>query len=161
MPGLIGIKVTGIPEIEEKLRLLGPEGTKQVAEDLSEYFLKVMQESEPPEKHVSRTYAYGKPFFTNKQRAFFFASLRDGTIKSPYHRTGAMQHGWTILNQGTTHPVLENRVPGAVWVYSPKQAMQLLLVGWRQLQKTVDGERRRVQELADIAIRKVIQRLRL
>ena len=34
-------------------------------------------------------------FFSQKQRRFFFAALRDGTISVPYQRTGALGAAWT------------------------------------------------------------------
>lgn len=161
MSDFITIDSTGIPELQEKLRLLGPEGAKEITDDVTQYFYHLMQESEPPKNYVTRTAAYGKPFQTDKQRRYFFAALRDGRITSPYKRTGAMQAGWKIINRGPYNSVLYNNTPGAGWVYGENQAMQLLMVGWRQLKKTIEGEGRRVQQIADIAIRKVIKRLGL
>lgn len=48
-----------------------------------------------PYKYVSRKSAYGGDgFFSDKQRRYFFAALKDGTIKTPYTRTGTLSGGW-------------------------------------------------------------------
>lgn len=48
----------------------------------------------PPRMHLTRTQVYGKPFASDRQRRWFFAALKDGSLEVPYKRTGTLMRSW-------------------------------------------------------------------
>ena len=100
------------------------------------YLLNILISKEiPASKSVfkgSRVMAYGVPFFTDKQRRYFFAAILD-TL--PYQRGGkgeGIESQWRIEGGGMQMEIV-NWAPGAYWLYSENQARQLGLAGWKKL----------------------------
>jgi hypothetical protein len=105
----------------------------------------------PAYKWIRRRQAYGKPFFSAKQRRFVMASLRagknlkTGTPMEPGfpHRTGNLQRGWQT--RGAAGGVMiYNTMPHVLPVMGDDvQSRHERLVGWRMvsdiLETNLDG----------------------
>lgn len=82
----------------------------------------------PSYKYVSRKSAYGRTWFSAKQRAWWFAA---GKPKGN-RRTGAIRRGWQIGGSAETRLYIFNNAPGVGWVMGDEQARQPMKVGWRR-----------------------------
>lgn len=108
---------------------------------------------QPPYKYVSRFAAYGMQkggpgFFSDKQRRFVMARLRDGRFDPGVpHRTGQTTGrpgqpirsgpGFHVENKGAK-AVIVNTEPGARWTVNDGwQARQPALVGWQKTSVTI------------------------
>jgi len=90
----------------------------------------------PRYKEVRRARAYPevRGFFSDKQRKFVMAGIRDGRINpgSP-HRNQDLKNAWHIEGKGVSLAVVNDN-PAAVFAYSPLfQARQLEMVGWKNI----------------------------
>jgi hypothetical protein len=94
-------------------------------------FLQVKMQDYPPQKRVTRMQAFGKTFFSAKQRRYFFWALHNGNIKVPYHRTDELRRGWRIITAGNA-TTLTNAVPYAPLVQERnRQSRMQTIIGWR------------------------------
>lgn len=85
----------------------------------------------PRYRYVSRVEAYGVPFFTDKQRRYFFAALRDGRIRVPYPRSNALRDAWQLHQNGSEFR-LDNGMPYAHYVMGERyQSRMQDKIGWR------------------------------
>lgn len=86
----------------------------------------------PGYRYVSRRAAYGVPFFSDRQRRWFFAALASGELKIGDNRTRRLADGWQIKQTGPKQIDLFNAVPYAKYVQGTmtEQARQPRLVGW-------------------------------
>jgi hypothetical protein len=92
---------------------------------------------EPAYKTVDRTSAYGFPFFTDKQRKWFFWALDSGEINPGQdNRTGRFSSGWKVRGD-LYRQTIYNDVPYGKWLMSEGQARQPALVGWRKISEVV------------------------
>lgn len=111
-----------------------PYGSVKVAlKALGEYFLGNDRHGlghYEPYRHVARAKAYGKSFFTEKQRRWFWANGGPDMIGN--NRTGASASAWRMKETNGGYGItLENPSEGARWLWSDKQARQLQMVGHR------------------------------
>ena len=127
----LDVSSTDIARIQAKLADI-PEGAGNAGVEAStNYLLGVFVNKEVPEsKSVfegSRTAAYGVPFFSDKQRKFFFAAIVD-TL--PYERGGqnnGVESDWKIEGSGKSMRIV-NYSQAAHFLYdNTKQARQLAL----------------------------------
>ena len=114
---------------------LSPDETKQVVhqttDEVSEFFKRKMQDY-PPQKRVTRQQAYGKTFFTDKQRRWFFGALNRGELEIPYRRTKKLAEGWTVLKGTRGERSLTNITPYAPLVQDrSRQSRMMKIIGWR------------------------------
>lgn len=88
----------------------------------------------PAYRFISRTAAYGRPFQSDRQRRWFFAALRQGTILPGYpRRTGNTQRAWVITNSGVKSTIRNDTAGAFYTVGDPGQARLNELAGWRRL----------------------------
>lgn len=135
----IGVDVVGMDKVKEALVKFGPEARKRVADDATQFMLMKLKKY-PSSKSVSRSAAYGKPFFTDKQRRFFFAALHDGTIRIPYRRTQEFSKGWKVIGRGE-RSIIANEVPyGSLLMDDKRQSRHARLIGWQTVGQVVANE---------------------
>lgn len=142
--GFIDVSVTGLDKVMKRLEKLGPEAGAAGTVAATNYLLNVIENKEIPEsKSVfrgSRTMAYGVPFFTEKQRRFFFWAVRNGVIDLPYKRrgkAGGMQSEWKVTGKGLSYRIY-NTSRAAFFIYDDQhQARQLGLAGWNKIGQIV------------------------
>ena len=157
MTELIGLEVSGIAAAK---RALAAANTSRVAAEVSravgEYVRGKLQRY-PAYSYVSRREAYGKPFFSDRQRRWFFAALRNGDLTIPYQRTGALRRGWQLLESGDADYLLVNETPYAKYVQNSPQARMMTLRQWRTVQRIVYEEARGIVTIAQEALNRAVK----
>jgi len=161
MSNFIGIDIIGEKELVEKLAKLPPAAIDAGIEEANKYLVNVLR-SYPPQKSVTRVEAYGIPFFSDKQRRFFFAALRDGRIQVPYHRTQALARGWKTIGAGRNQ-IIANEVPYAYLVMgtSGEQSRHAAKIGWQRVVSIIQARMTRILENFDAGVKKAIRKLGL
>lgn len=150
---MIGIEVTGIEQVREKLRFLGnnriaQKTSMEVAKFLRGEFMKY-----PPPRYVTRAAAYGSSFFTDRQRRWFFAALGRGELKIPYRRTRATMMGWEVMPFGARDAIVVNDTEGAKWTMDDQtQTRHEAMVGWQRVKAIVNKNRDRIRQIAGRAV---------
>ena len=92
---------------------------------------------EPGYNYVDRTSAYGFPFFTDKQRRYFFWALGEGIINPGQdNRTHNFRDNWKVRGD-LYRQTIYNDVPYGKWLMSEGQARQPAQVGWRRISEVV------------------------
>jgi hypothetical protein len=89
----------------------------------------------PTYKVVSRRAAYGVPFFTDRQRRWFFWALGEGLIHpGQNNRTGTLGEGWRLIEHAKQLDLV-NEVPYAKHMQGTvtEQARQPRMVGWKSI----------------------------
>jgi hypothetical protein len=113
----------------------------------------------PAEKSISRTQAYGTPFFTDKQRRYFFWALRKGIITVPYRRTNNLRDNWVIIGQGLNEMVVNETPYAGLVMGDNEQSRMSRQIGWKTLaQRLRENEQKLAKVLksaADKALRKL------
>lgn len=133
--------VRDLQRIEKMLKNL-PKGAKSiVVPAVSEYLIGDESHGlkhEPAYNYVDRTSAYGFPFFTDKQRRYFFWALGEGIINpGRNNRTHEAQDGWKTRGDLYRQQIY-NDAPHAKWLYSDRdQARQPAKVGWRKISEII------------------------
>jgi hypothetical protein len=83
-----------------------------------------------------------QPFKTAKQRRFFFAALRDGTIAVPYARrniSGGLASRWIITSgDGGLSAAVSNDSPSGVYVMSTTQQAKYHEGNWKTEKQIAD-----------------------
>ena len=131
----VSFRVRGIKELQAFLREL-PRGTMKVA--LAAFSKYVVGDDKHGLRHaevykyVSRKSAYGKTFFTPKQRRWFWANGGPDMIGN--NRTGKSTAAWkfTETNQGYGTTISNDTTGGFFTRHESRQARQLGKVGWRK-----------------------------
>jgi hypothetical protein len=107
----------------------------------------------PPYKYVTRKRAYGKTFFSDRQRRYVMMMIRAGKIDPGYpHRTGIIQRGWYVRGSGAK-ATIANDARGVDFVHGDqKQARLNRLVGWRTMSKIAKDNIKGAMKAADKAL---------
>lgn len=101
---------------------------------------------EPNYLFVSRTSAYGEPFSSEKQKRWFFASLKAGVnvlngksfTPGRENRDHTISQAWKRVGEKTTSRII-NDAEGVEWVMGNKQANQPRKAGWRYYMDVVES----------------------
>lgn len=160
MSDFIAIDIAGIEGIQASLKHLPPEAQEAVTDDVSTYLINVLK-LYPPYRYVSRRSAYGFPFFTDKQRRWFFWALGTGELKIGNTRTQTLAKGWKKIGSGA-NVIVANETPYAAFVMGEgEQSRHEAKVGWKTLDTVVSERASRIIEIADAAIKKALKKLGL
>jgi hypothetical protein len=158
----IKVEILGAKEIEAKLNKLPIEVADTAIGDVQDYMVNVLRSDQPSPTYVSRTEAYGQPFSSDRQRRWFFASLNDGSIQVPYHRTQEMSRGWHIVEPKGLAGYIVNYTPGITFVMGERnQARQPMLVGWKKVSQQISDRMEKINKIIDAAAKKAISKLGL
>jgi hypothetical protein len=156
----VGIEVQGLKELEAQLKKLPPAVQDLVTDDANKYMLNVLR-TYPAQKSISREQAYGVPFFTDKQRRYFFWALGEGIISVPYRRTQELRRGWKQVGTGRKS-FLANEVPYSPYMVDDKdQSRMAALGGWKNLSAILKERTAAIIRVADAAAKKAIRKLGL
>lgn len=170
MNDFLSLTVSGMPEVKKKLAKLPPAIQEEVTISVANYLLKVMIEDEvPPWKLVHRETAYGRPFFTAKQRRWFFWHFRyeiKNDIPLPWHKRrgktgGGIESRWKIYRtEGDKgEVVVANTHPASMFLYdNERQARQLGMVGWPKIGDVMERRRKNIQSVILRAVRRGIKK---
>lgn len=152
---MIKFKVRGWDKVEAFLKSL-PRGTLgEAAQAMADYLIgddRHGLKHYPAYKYVSRRTAYGKPFFTERQRRWFFWALGSGNLKLPYTRTMTLKNGWQKTGN-KWNPVIRNTVPYAHHVMSDdKQSRMSKKIGWRTISNNISDNIKGAMQKANQAV---------
>lgn len=158
MPDFIGVDVAGLKPLIDKLAKMPKAVHEEVTRAAADETVKAMRVY-PAEKSVSRTQAYGTPFFTDKQRRYFFWALRQGIITVPYRRTNTLRDNWVVVGQGLDEIVV-NQTPYAGLVMGDNEQNRMhQQIGWKRLEQRLRENSQKLakvlQSAADKALRKL------
>lgn len=162
MSDFIGIDIQGddLKNFQNFLAKYPEEAQAMISDDVNAYLLKVVGEYPSP-NYITRTAAYGAPFFTERQRRWFFAALKSGTISVPYHRTQGLREAWRKEGTGT-NAILVNESPGAPFVMGDNtQSRHEKLVGWKTIGTIIQERTSRIVQIANAAAKKAIKKLHM
>lgn len=152
------IDVTGDELLAKKLKGLPPAVQDTITDDVSNYLINNILRIYPPKNYVTRAKAYGQSFFSDKQRRWFFAALRDGSISVPYKRSQGLANGWKQHGSGA-RSFLSNEYPGAKYVIGDgTQSRHEKLVGWLTVSETLKKHWKSIMDKADAAVKKAIKK---
>lgn len=159
MSDYVSIQVSGdIEKIKKELESLPPALANVGTEAAAKYLLNKLINDVPPQKHITRRQAYGVPFFSEKQRRYFFAVVAK-TL--PYQRGGkvsGMQTQWEMLGGGW-EVKLNNRAPGSLYVFdNQRQARLNALVGWKKVSQYIKEYQPQMLRSFKNAVRNEIKR---
>jgi len=155
----IAIETIGDEELLRALRALPDEMQNAVIEDVNEYALNVLR-TYPSQRYISRKAAYGTTFFTDKQRRFFFAALKDGSINVPYKRTQGLRRGWRVEGQGPTS-FLVNETPYADLIMGEGQSRHAEKIGWKKAINLIEERMERILRIAQSGVARAIRKVGL
>lgn len=159
----VSLEMEGMEEIMMKLNAVPDAVRNEINDDLSEYLVNTLRQYPSP-KYVTRKRAYGKTFFSDKQRKWFFAALSSGEIDVPYKRTQHLANMWqaTVGNKGELLVVNDARYATYVMGEAGQQSRHEKLVGWKSVSKVVKDKSsalmKRVVRAANKALQKIGQR---
>jgi hypothetical protein len=160
----IAIDITGEEEIAAKLRKLPGAAIDMGVDEASEY-LKNSLRQYPPYAKVTRAAAYPEVggWFSDKQRRWFFANLRNGNLNVPYGRTQQLANAWKIIGKGKSS-IIANEMPYAKYVMGDsrsEQSRMSKLIGWLGIDQVVKERLPRIIEKFDAGVKKAIRKLGL
>lgn len=109
---------------------------KWVLEESGREGVRYMREY-PERMHLTRRSVYGTPFVSDRQRRWFFAALRDGSLEIPRKRTMTLARSWNALYQRDASRAImtvgsnANMAPYNIWVQSEEyQSLYMAASGW-------------------------------
>jgi hypothetical protein len=156
----IGLEVKGVDELRAQLDKLPAEVRGLAVDGVSKYLLNVLR-LYPPQKSVTRREAYGKPFFTDKQRRWFFWALSTGELQIPYKRTQSLANNWRQEGKGYDS-ILVNETPYSPFVQDkPTQSRMQKLIGWQTIADILRDRAVKIAETLNYAAQKAIKKLKL
>lgn len=137
---MIGFKVRNLEELKAMLATL-PYGVIGVAvEAFTDYLIGNASHGlkhYPAYKYVSRKSAYGVTFFSDKQRRWFFANLKEGNLNLPYTRTNKIADNWE-KGGDRWRRVIRNDTPYIGYVMGDTtQSRMSKKIGWRTTSRVI------------------------
>ena len=125
----IGLEVIGIDELRREMGNWPKEIQNAVVDQVNAYVLDNIKKY-PPYMHVRFKDAYGG-WFSEKQRKYVMARIREGTIvPGKPNRTNTLANGWKVIDRGVSS-IIVNEVPYAGYVMGDsEQARMPKKIGW-------------------------------
>lgn len=159
MPGdFIGFAVDGLDKLQSILSGLSEEIQDKAVDEMNKYLLNVLRSSQASKNYITRKAAYGKTFFTERQRKWFFANLNEGSIDVPYKRTQAMAKAWHIEGSGR-RSFIANEAEGAPFVMGDDtQSRHEKMVGWKTVSAILKEHATRAEKKLEGLIDKILRR---
>ena len=159
---MIGFETENIPEVREKLKLIGGvQPRREMSHEVAK-FMRTELQKYPPVRRVTRKQAYGVTFFSDRQRRWFFANLNSGDLKLPYRRTGQYRQGWKVMPFGQSNYIVVNDSPiGKYLQDSETQSRMARLIGWETWQMILQRQSDKIRHIANGVYDRWIRRLGL
>lgn len=112
----------------------------------------------PAYRYVSRRQAYGRVFFSERQRRWFFAALNSGELHIPYRRTFALRQAWE-KGDDRWRPVIRNPLPYAPHVMDDeRQSRMSRKMGWRTVGKVIEDNLKGALRMAGYAVQRWLKK---
>jgi hypothetical protein len=155
---LIGIDAAQLAHLLKGLNEM-PEAMQDAAVDECAPYLVEVLKQYPSQKYVTRKQAYGKSFFSDKQRRWFFAALNSGELKIPYRRTQGLRNAWQIIGSGKT-AIIVNESSGAPFVMGDQtQSRHERMVGWETVSRIVADRAKKLGEKLEAGAKKAMRKI--
>ncbi len=157
----INIEIKGLDEAVKKLTTMAQLRKVHAGIRDAGMYLKGKMAIYPPRKHITIASLGG--WKSDKQRKWFFANLRKGTIDVPYRRGQSpgsedLANKWTSkYDKNKFQAVVGNDASYARLVMGKKQTEMMKRIGWKKVDVIAKDETRKVQELMIDAVRRAIQ----
>lgn len=164
MSDFIGVDITGIEQIKAKLDAM-PEAVADAGVEAANEYLRGVLQRYPPQKDVTRASAYPEVggWFSDRQRRWFFANLREGNISVPYVRTNRLSNAWKLYGQGKTQ-IIANESPGAQYVqgvWKGEQSRHENKVGWKGVNVIIEERLKQIVGAFTVGANKALKKLKL
>lgn len=158
------IEIVGLEPLIRKLDSLGKMRTVKLVMKAAGLYVKGKVSVAPAVKRMTRASVYGEPFKTERQRRFFFAAMRNGTIEVPYIRNSspgseAITKRWGIVvSPDGMEVTIGNNASYARLVHGAdgEQSKYLGLVGWRRADEVAQVEQKVVYGMIEDALQREI-----
>lgn len=162
MSVFIATDITGVKEIERIIKDLPDEVGNMVVDDANDYLVSVFQ-AYPPFTHITRKEAYpetGDGFFSDKQRRWFFANLREGNIPEPGagNRTQYFRNAWQKVGEGKNSIVANETPYGPYLMGDTEQARLSKLAGWKTMSEIVTERLDRIKKIAEGSAKRALRK---
>jgi hypothetical protein len=125
----------------------------KIVDAINPVIVEVMQEYDPAH-YITRKAAYGKTFFTARQRRYFFAVILPRGL--PYQRTGAMARAWHVEGKGVNSKVTNTTAAAFFTQDNSGQSRHETLVGWRTTEQRIRFAEQKYVDAAKEAARKAV-----
>ena len=162
MPDNVTIELKGLDEAVKKLTTFAQLRKAHAGIRAAGMYLAGKMKIYPPRKHITIASLGG--WKSDKQRKWFFANLRKGTIDVPYRRGQSpgsedLANKWTSkYDKNKFQAEVGNNASYARLVMGEKQTEMMKRIGWKKVDVIAKEETRKVQELMIDAVRRAIQR---
>jgi len=156
----VDIVIDGLEELRGKLERFPKEAQDGAGEMVGEYVLNIMREY-APYKYIPFKSAYGG-FFSDKQRKYVMASIREGKIKpGGPNRSQGLREGWVKMGEGADMLIV-NPVPYAGFVVGDTdQSRMHKKIGWWTVGQRLRDRTGKIEELAKAGVDKAMKKLGL
>ena len=160
MPDGVTIEIKGLDEAVRKLENLTQLRKVHAGIRAAGMYLKGKMAIYPARKHISIASLGG--WKSDKQRKWFFANLRAGTIDVPYRRgvspgSETLGKKWTSkYDKNKFQAEVGNNASYARLVMGEKQTEMMKRIGWKKVDVIAKEETKRVQEYVIDAVRRAI-----
>lgn len=156
------IKIEGMDELLDKLKSLEDMRQFIAAMKAGAEHIKGTVDVYPPDIVPREPMS---PFWTDKQRRYFFAALKEGKIEVPYRRgtspgSQMLNKKWTIgeENGGLTQIVGNNVTYGPFLMDETSQTPYMKRRGWKTIQTVVKEQTDRVVKFISDKLNEIINR---
>lgn len=163
MTEAISIRVRGVEQLQDLFNKIPLYAKKEAVKAVGEYLIGNERRGLRhlvKQNYVSRKAAYGVTFFSDKQRKYVMARIREGSIvPGHYRRTGATAGGWRMQTTGGGYDAkLINPSRGAPWVMGDDtQSRHEAMVGHRKVEDVISTNIKGAMQAANVAVKKWIR----
>jgi hypothetical protein len=159
MSDSLRVDIIGMEQIFDILAILPTEVQDIAADDANEYLLNVFR-TYPQYRYVSRARAYPEVggWFSDKQRRYVMARIREGSIKTPYSRTQMFRNAWRIKGNGQSALIVNESPVGEYLMGDGTQSRMAILGGWERVDRILEDRKERVIKLIDGSIKKAMKK---
>ena len=159
----IATEVTGDTDLYKLIEELPDEVGDAVVDDISTYLVNSFK-IYPPFKHVTRKEAYpetGDGFFSDKQRKWFFANLREGNIPEPSarNRTNKFSKEWKQVGKGLDSFIANETSYGPYLMGNDERARLSQLAGWATMNEEIESRYNRIKRIIEGTAKRVLKRM--
>lgn len=149
---ILNFTITGMEEVDGRLERFEKEVVSPSLTSICEMLVKRFKEY-PEQKYVSRKEAFGGDgFFSDKQRRWFFAHLREGDFDQPYARSDRFKRSWFINSNSNTEKTITNTTPYGAYVMGSAddktgQSRMQKKIGWKKVTEIMETMTDEIQDI--------------
>lgn len=150
MSNFIGIDISGVTTISERLKKLPKEARDAGVESANEYIVNMMQEYPPK---PTRPFVWS----SDKQRRYVMAKIREGGYIG---RTQQLRNAWKTVGNGYNQMVV-NETPYADYVQGESQIIGHATNGWQTISNKLKQRGKEILKKFEGGVKSAIKKLRL